>query len=282
MYNTNYNKDILDFKSFSADRDEQTNDTEFNSFFKSFKADLKAEIKAEIKAELKDELKAEAKEAVEHAIASGIIENAVSNVIANCVKDTIVDTVIHSPKLKVEVIDIVASEDAGNLLQRTKALEYKTGIKETDEEDHPEPNLSQRIASIESCIKSSSYMIPTDEPMDQSIIDSKTAYRATLLVNHAKAQKPLPNGERVLDCGKCYEFLKCELPDEIKAVTSNLQQLKKEVLNKVEQLYPYAKLVKSKYGRHGVGLVLKENDSNGLCHKKSMSSSSQYHKRISG
>lgn len=213
-----------------------------------------------------------------------LIETVVAN--SESVKNAIEDIVLNSHKFKPAVIDILLTEDAGQLPQRTKALELKTGLVESLA-DNPEPSQdeqiaehAQRIANIENLIKSPTAPIEV-APIEPIKTDSKTAYRATLLFNYLQGQKPRHNGEIFLTSSECYYFLKCKLPEEIKAVTSNMQQMKKEVLNKAVQLFPSLKLNKSKHGKHEVTVVL-EKDSNSLYHKKPIDSNSLYHKRICG
>jgi hypothetical protein len=164
------------------------------------------------------------------------------------------------------IIEAAIATSELNILQRLSKLEQIL-IPDPDFIDENESpgmldqvsELTQRIAHIENWIKCPT--IPVEvAPIEPIIADSKTAYRATLLFNYLLGQKPRNDGEVFLSSRECYDFLKCKLPDEIKAVTSNMQQLKKEVLNKATQLFPNLELKRSKYGNHAVGILL--NDSN--------------------
>ena len=149
--------------------------------------------------------------------------------------------------LKLFIDNSIVTSDL-NILKRLATIENKSGfddLLDSDEPTIPEQLsiLADRIAKIVN--------EPRCEPENSPT--TKTESRAHLLVAKLKGMR----GKGFLSSQEIVQFLKHGIEERYKVGDKqNVRQVKKEVLQKIVELFPDMQLDKKKYGRSEVRLIL--------------------------
>lgn len=149
--------------------------------------------------------------------------------------------------LKLFIDNSIVTSDL-NILKRLATIENKLGfddLLDSDEPTIPEQLsiLADRIAKIVN--------EPRCEPENSPT--TKTESRAHLLVAKLKGMR----GKGFLSSQEIVQFLKHGIEERYKVGDKqNVRQVKKEVLQKIVELFPDMQLDKKKYGRSEVRLIL--------------------------
>jgi len=149
--------------------------------------------------------------------------------------------------LKLFIDNSIVTSDL-NILKRLATIENKLGfddLLDSDEPTIPEQLsiLADRIAKIVN--------EPRCEPENSPT--TKTESRAHLLVAKLKGMR----GKGFLSSQEIVQFLKHGIEERYKVGDKqNVRQVKKEVLQKIVELFPDMQLDKKKYGRREVRLIL--------------------------
>lgn len=144
------------------------------------------------------------------------------------------------PVFRIYIENILATSEL-KILKRLADVETALGLNNladfTDEEEMSIPEqislLSERIDSITEPTSQATI----EEPA--SILTSKTEIRAVALVEHLK-DMPKRNNQVSLTSREIMDFLKYKIPDEyrVNSKVKNPRQIKKDVIEKVVELYP--------------------------------------------
>jgi hypothetical protein len=249
------NNDIFDFKLFSGEsRDEQFNeqtDDKTNARMIQFRELLYC---PEIQSIFRSLIQAEVKAAVEYVLATS--ESA---------KNAIADTVFNSDKFKPAVIDILLTEDAGQLPQRTKALEKVAGIYKFEEFEDHKPTIPEKITKIDKRLDKIESNPQACKPIEPKNIipETKTEVRAVFLKEYFEKEVKERNGEFFLNGSEIKDFLTKIIPErynpDIKVKEGqNIRKIKKDVLDKASRMFPnILSLNKNKNGRHETRILFK-------------------------
>lgn len=149
--------------------------------------------------------------------------------------------------LKLFIDNSIVTSDL-NILKRLATIENKLGFNDLLDSDEPTiPEqlsiLADRIAKIVN--------EPRCEPENSPT--TKTESRAHLLVAKLKGMR----GKGFLSSQEIVQFLKHGIEERYKVGDKqNVRQVKKEVLQKIVELFPDMQLDKKKYGRREVRLIL--------------------------
>ena len=149
--------------------------------------------------------------------------------------------------LKLLIDNSIVTSDL-NILKRLATIENKLGFNDLLDSDEPTiPEqlsiLADRIAKIVN--------EPRCEPENSPT--TKTESRAHLLVAKLKGMR----GKGFLSSQEIVQFLKHGIEERYKVGDKqNVRQVKKEVLQKIVELFPDMQLDKKKYGRSEVRLIL--------------------------
>jgi len=149
--------------------------------------------------------------------------------------------------LKLFIDNSIVTSDL-NILKRLATIENKLGFNDLLDSDEPTiPEqlsiLADRIAKIVN--------EPRCEPENSPT--TKTESRAHLLVAKLKGMR----GKGFLSSQEIVQFLKHGIEEKYKVSDKqNVRQVKKEVLQKIVELFPDMQLDKKKYGRREVRLIL--------------------------
>lgn len=149
--------------------------------------------------------------------------------------------------LKLFIDNSIVTSDL-NILKRLATIENKLGFNDLLDSDEPTiPEqlsiLADRIAKIVN--------EPRCEPENSPT--TKTESRAHLLVAKLKGMR----GKGFLSSQEIVQFLKHGIEERYKVSDKqNVRQVKKEVLQKIVELFPDMQLDKKKYGRREVRLIL--------------------------
>lgn len=149
--------------------------------------------------------------------------------------------------LKLFIDNSIVTSDL-NILKRLATIENKLGFNDLLDSDEPTiPEqlsiLADRIAEIVN--------EPRCEPENSPT--TKTESRAHLLVAKLKGMR----GKGFLSSQEIVQFLKHGIEERYKVGDKqNVRQVKKEVLQKIVELFPDMQLDKKKYGRREVRLIL--------------------------
>lgn len=149
--------------------------------------------------------------------------------------------------LKLFIDNSIVTSDL-NILKRLATIENKLGFNDLLDSDEPTiPEqlsiLADRIAKIVN--------EPRCEPENSPT--TKTESRAHLLVAKLKGMR----GKGFLSSQEIVQFLKHGIEERYKVGDKqNVRQVKKEVLQKIVELFPDMQLDKKKYGRSEVRLIL--------------------------
>lgn len=149
--------------------------------------------------------------------------------------------------LKLFIDNSIVTSDL-NILKRLATIENKLGFNDLLDSDEPTiPEqlsiLADRIAEIVN--------EPRCEPENSPM--TKTESRAHLLVAKLKGMR----GKGFLSSQEIVQFLKHGIEERYKVGDKqNVRQVKKEVLQKIVELFPDMQLDKKKYGRREVRLIL--------------------------
>lgn len=149
--------------------------------------------------------------------------------------------------LKLFIDNSIVTSDL-NILKRRATIENKLGFNDLLDSDEPTiPEqlsiLADRIAKIVN--------EPRCEPENSPT--TKTESRAHLLVAKLKGMR----GKGFLSSQEIVQFLKHGIEERYKVGDKqNVRQVKKEVLQKIVELFPDMQLDKKKYGRREVRLIL--------------------------
>ena len=149
--------------------------------------------------------------------------------------------------LKLFIDNSIVTSDL-NILKRLATIENKLGFNDLLDSDKPTvPEqlsiLADRIAKIVN--------EPRCEPENSPT--TKTESRAHLLVAKLKGMR----GKGFLSSQEIVQFLKHGIEERYKVGDKqNVRQVKKEVLQKIVELFPDMQLDKKKYGRSEVRLIL--------------------------
>lgn len=149
--------------------------------------------------------------------------------------------------LKLFIDNSIVTSDL-NILKRLATIENKLGFNDLLDSDEPTiPEqlsiLADRIAKIVNK--------PRCEPENSPT--TKTESRAHLLVAKLKGMR----GKGFLSSQEIVQFLKHGIEERYKVGDKqNVRQVKKEVLQKIVELFPDMQLDKKKYGRREVRLIL--------------------------
>lgn len=149
--------------------------------------------------------------------------------------------------LKLFIDNSIVTSDL-NILKRLATIENKLGFNDLLDSDEPTvPEqlsiLADRIAKIVN--------EPRCEPENSPT--TKTESRAHLLVAKLKGMR----GKGFISSQEIVQFLKHGIEERYKVGDKqNVRQVKKEVLQKIVELFPDMQLDKKKYGRREVRLIL--------------------------
>lgn len=149
--------------------------------------------------------------------------------------------------LKLFIDNSIVTSDL-NILKRLATIENKLGFNDLLDSDEPTiPEqlsiLADRIAKIVNEPRCGPENSPT----------TKTESRAHLLVAKLKGMR----GKGFLSSQEIVQFLKHGIEERYKVGDKqNVRQVKKEVLQKIVELFPDMQLDKKKYGRREVRLIL--------------------------
>lgn len=149
--------------------------------------------------------------------------------------------------LKLFIDNSIVTSDL-NILKRLATIENKLGF--NDLLDSDEPTIPEQLSILAGRI-AKIVNEPRCEPENSPT--TKTESRAHLLVAKLKGMR----GKGFLSSQEIVQFLKHGIEERYKVGDKqNVRQVKKEVLQKIVELFPDMQLDKKKYGRREVRLIL--------------------------
>ena len=157
-----------------------------------------------------------------------------------------------------EAVDYSIAISDLKILPRLSVVETDLGYNDLDIEEEHNPTIPEQIKELSYRIEQPLNKCPEELLTDFYIPHTTLDLKACAIAEHLKGNWKLRNDEVFMNSREIYNYLKTELPEELRLKDiTNPRQAKKDILERAVKLFPNTVcIVKNKSGNKVLGIAL--------------------------